>query len=147
MYVNSYDLDPTPSRASALRQLFEGPGRGICAVAGFGKHSAVYREFGGYWDAPWALTQYTSPKAMRNEMGYRVYALHRSDDPLDINSIHWLEPAAANRVANHPVAATAHLIASYGLGKDTLTIIEADFSQTGVRGEVLMVGEQRCEFP
>jgi hypothetical protein len=147
MYINSYDMEPTASRATALRQLFESPGLGLCTVAGIGKHSGAYREFGGYWDALWALTQYSTPKGATDTMGYRVYALHPSDQPVDINSIHWVEPAGMNRVANRPVAATPHLIASYGLGKDTLTIIEADFSQTGVRGEVLMIGDQRCDFP
>jgi hypothetical protein len=81
-----------------------------------------------------------------NQTGYRVYIFHRAEETIELNSIRWVTPAGGYRTANQPVEAPAHLIATYPVGNDALTIAEADFTRSGVRGEILLVGVQRCEF-
>jgi ankyrin repeat protein len=146
MFVTSYDLDGTPVRAQALERALAKDGPGMCTVEGLGDKKMRIWEYGGPFAEPWSISKYAAPRPMTTTEGYRVYVLHRPDQPIDPSSIHWVTPPSGARPANQAVEASPHLIATYGIGGDELTVIEANFTQTGIRGEVLMIGGQRCEF-
>jgi hypothetical protein len=144
MFVTSYDMDSTPARTKALVQILSTDGPSMCTLDSGGGAKMRIWEYGGFFGELWSISKYAAPKV--TETGYRVYIFHRSAELIDLNSIHWVTPAGGYRAANQPVEASPHLIATYNVGNDALTIVEADFTRSGVRGEVLLIGDQRCEF-
>ena len=141
MFVTAYDLDPTPERAKALRQVFSG--EGACSLHTETVRGEI-REYFGSWDQAWTLSKYTSNLPSRRQQGFRVYVLHPAGQP--VGDIHWIKPSSSSRAPNQAASALPQPIVSYPLGSDELTIIEADMTGVEVRADLLLVGDQRCDL-
>jgi hypothetical protein len=146
LFVTSYDMDETPVRAQALERILTKDGASMCTITRPDGQKLHIWEYGGPFAEPWSISKYSGLHSSMMTEGYRIYLLHSSDQAIEPNSIHWVTPPSGARPSNQPVEASPHLIATYHIGSDELTIVEADFSRTGIRGEVLMVGEHRCDF-
>jgi tetratricopeptide (TPR) repeat protein len=141
MFVIAYDLDPTPERANALRQVFRG--EGVCNVNSDTMHDEI-REYSGLWDQAWSLSKYTSNRATWRHQGIRVYVLRPAGQ--FIGEIHWVKPSLRGYPPNEPAFVAPQPIVSYTLGSDELTIIEADITGVEIRDDLLLVDNQRCNF-
>ena len=141
MFVIAYDLDPTPERANALRQVFRG--EGVCNVNSDTMHEEI-REYSGLWDQAWSLSKYKSNRATWRHQGIRVYVLRPAGQ--SIGEIHWVKPSLRGYPPNEPAFVAPQPIVSYTLGSDELTIIEADITGVEIRDDLLLVDNQRCNF-
>ena len=141
MFVTSFDIDPTPTRASAIRQLFDAGSADMCALPTEGVRIKEYE----WLLQPWSLSKFTS-EAGRPPEGHRAYILGAAAKSVPLSALHWVRAPEPARMFGESVPVAPYRIATYDLGEDQLEIIEGNFSSSGAQGEILVVNGQRCDY-
>jgi tetratricopeptide (TPR) repeat protein len=92
MFVTSYDIDPTPTRAKAIRQLFDG-NDDVCVLPTQGLRIKEYESF----MQPWTLSKFAGGR-LDNSQGHRAYILVQTPNPLPVDALSWVGAPGLARV-------------------------------------------------